>query len=289
MSIIVSISCITYNHASYIRECLDSFLMQKTTFPFEILINDDCSTDGTKEIIEEYAAKYPDIIFPMFQTENQYSKGIRGMMARFNFPRSRGKYLALCEGDDYWTDSYKLQKQVDFLEANKDYNLVGHHAVNSYQKKLGIFEKDTFIFDEIYYRNLRIPTASLVFKNNLEIPDWIFKVYGGDRALIYLNSIKGKIKILPFLGSFYRIHSGGIEQTFKQEKFKYPIRCINEEIIYYQLIKKLPKRTRIFKKIIKYHFYILVYSIIKFRVRYFFSAMNSLLLFLTIQKVKIEV
>lgn len=121
MSIVLSISCITYNHAPYIRECLDSFLMQKTTFPIEVVIHDDCSTDGTKEIIEEYATKYPDIIFPMFQTENQYSKGVRGMMARFNFPRCRGKYIALCEGDDYWTDPFKLQKQVNFLEANPDY------------------------------------------------------------------------------------------------------------------------------------------------------------------------
>ncbi len=121
MSIVLSISCITFNHAYYVKECLDGFLMQKTSFPFEILIHDDCSTDGTKEIIEEYVAKYPDIIFPIFQTENQYSKGVRGMMARFNFPRSRGKYLALCEGDDYWTDPYKLQKQVDFLEANQEY------------------------------------------------------------------------------------------------------------------------------------------------------------------------
>jgi glycosyltransferase involved in cell wall biosynthesis len=93
---------------------LDGFLSQKTNFPFEIVIHDDCSTDGTREIIEEYSQKFPDIIFPMFQHENQYSKGIRGMMARFNFPRCRGKYIALCEGDDYWTDPYKLQKQLGF-------------------------------------------------------------------------------------------------------------------------------------------------------------------------------
>jgi glycosyltransferase involved in cell wall biosynthesis len=92
---IVSISCITYNHAPFIRECLEGFLMQKTNFSFEILIHDDASTDGTKDIIEEYAAKYPELIFPIYQSENQYSKGVRGMMANFNFPRSRGKYIAL--------------------------------------------------------------------------------------------------------------------------------------------------------------------------------------------------
>ena len=97
---LVSVSCITYNHNNYIRECLDGFLSQKTTFLMKLIIHDDCSTDGTKEIIEEYAAKYPDIIFPMFQKDNQYSKGIKPTW-EFNFSRCRGKYIAMCEGDDY--------------------------------------------------------------------------------------------------------------------------------------------------------------------------------------------
>ena len=284
---LLSISCLTYSHEPYIRECLEGFLMQKTTFSFEVIIHDDASTDGTKEIIEEYTAKYPDIIFPIFQKENQYSKGIKPTW-EFNFPRCRGKYIALCEGDDYWTDPYKLQKQVDFLEANKDYNLVGHHAVNSYQKKLGNFEKDTFTFDEIYCRNLRIPTASLVFRNNLEIPDWIFKVYGGDRALIYLNSIKGKIKILPFLGSFYRIHSGGIEQTYKKDKFNFAARNIKEDYLYYNLVKHLPMSTILFKKILKYHLYIIAQSILKFSPKHFYKATVSLFSFILIRKVNYE-
>ena len=108
---LVSISCITYNHAPFIRQCLDGFLIQKTNFAFEIVIHDDASSDGSKEIIEEYVNRHPDIIFPMFQVENQYSKGMRGMTFRFNFPRCRGKYIALCDGDDYWTDETKLQKQ----------------------------------------------------------------------------------------------------------------------------------------------------------------------------------
>lgn len=115
---LVSISCITFNHAPYLRECFDGFLMQQADFQFEVVVHDDASTDGTREVIEEYTAKYPDIFVPMYQTENQYSQGVRGMMARFNFPRCKGKYIALCEGDDYWTDPLKLQKQVDFLEDN---------------------------------------------------------------------------------------------------------------------------------------------------------------------------
>ncbi len=121
---VVSICSITYNHAPYIRQCLDGFLMQKTNFPFEIIINDDCSTDGTTEIIKEYAEKYPDLIKPIFHEENQYKKGVRGMFVKYVFPKAQGKYLALCEGDDYWIDPLKLQKQVDILESDDSVSMV---------------------------------------------------------------------------------------------------------------------------------------------------------------------
>ena len=121
--ITVSISCITYNHEPYIRKALDGFLMQKTTFQIEILIHDDASTDGTEEIIREYESKYPDIIKPIYEKENQWVKGRRGSK-EFNYPRAQGKYIAICEGDDYWIDPYKLQKQVDFLEENPNCGLM---------------------------------------------------------------------------------------------------------------------------------------------------------------------
>lgn len=119
----VSISCLTYNHAPFLRRCLDGFLMQQCDFDFEILIHDDASNDGTQEIIKEYQQKYPQIIKPILQTENQWSKGVNGISFRANFPRARGKYIAMCEGDDYWTDPYKLQQQVDFLENNPHFSL----------------------------------------------------------------------------------------------------------------------------------------------------------------------
>ena len=119
---LVSICCIAYNQEKYIRETLEGFLKQKTSFPFEILIHDDASTDRTTDIIREYAAKYPGIIKPICQTENQHSKGIP-VGITFNYPRAQGKYIALCEGDDFWTDPLKLQKQFDFMEANPDYAL----------------------------------------------------------------------------------------------------------------------------------------------------------------------
>ncbi len=126
---LVSICCITYNHESYIRETIEGFLMQKTKFPIEVLIHDDASTDKTADIIREYENKYPDIIKPIYQFDNKYSKGI-SVSETYNFPRARGKYIAMCEGDDYWTDPSKLQKQVDFMEVNPDCSLCFHASKN---------------------------------------------------------------------------------------------------------------------------------------------------------------
>ena len=134
--IMVSICCLAYNQKKYIRQALDSFLMQKTNFKFEILINDDCSTDGTTEIIKEYEEKYPDIIKPLYHSENQYSKSYRQgnmMSITFNFPRVSGKYTAMCEGDDFWTDEYKLQKQVDIMEANPNCSFCAHTVRCTYE------------------------------------------------------------------------------------------------------------------------------------------------------------
>ena len=140
---LVSISCITYNHEPYIAQSLDGFLMQKTSFPFEVLIHDDASTDRTADIIREYEKKFPKIIKPIYQKENQYSKGNRSILASFVYPRAKGKYIALCEGDDYWIDENKLQIQVDFLESNPEYgmcytnfNLVSEKSKNIKQKAL---------------------------------------------------------------------------------------------------------------------------------------------------------
>lgn len=112
----VSISCLVYNHEKYIKKCLDGLLMQKTNFNFEILIHDDASTDKSPDIIREYEAKYPEVIKPIYQTENQYSKGIK-IGFTYQYPRAKGKYIAFCEGDDYWCDENKLQRQFDAMES----------------------------------------------------------------------------------------------------------------------------------------------------------------------------
>jgi len=166
---LVSISCITFNHAPYIRECLDGFIKQQTVFPFEVLIHDDCSTDGTTEIIREYEKKYPGIIKPMYERENQYSQGKPSGSYVWNFPRAEGKYIAMCEGDDYWTDPLKLQKQVDFLESNPMYGLV-YGKVNEFcqdshrfkGRSGGPCEK----FEELIINNT-IPTPTVLIRKKL--------------------------------------------------------------------------------------------------------------------------
>lgn len=130
---LVSISCITYNHEKYIRDCLEGFLMQKTNFQYEILIHDDASTDNTQTIIREYQAHFPDIIKPILQVDNKYSQGKN--VFKINNDRALGKYIALCEGDDFWCDPQKLQVQCDFMEANPDFSFCGCRRYNLDQIK----------------------------------------------------------------------------------------------------------------------------------------------------------
>ncbi len=122
---LVIIHCLVYNHEPYLRQCLDGFVMQQTAFPFYAVVHDDASTDKSADIIREYEAKYPEIIRPIYETENQYSKK-DGTLSRIMYEACKSAtYIAMCEGDDYWTDPHKLQKQVDFLEAHSDYSFIG--------------------------------------------------------------------------------------------------------------------------------------------------------------------
>lgn len=209
--ILVSISCITYNHAPYIRQCLDGFMMQQTNFAFEVLIHDDASTDGTTDIIKEYEAQYPDIIKPIYEEENQWVKGRRGS-AVFNFPRANGKYIALCEGDDYWTDPLKLQKQVDALENNPKLVMTSHcHDV--FLQKQNILQKAVENEDYNYSLNALIngiwpaQTLTVVFRRNAldKLPS-----ISGDVALFYFLLKQGEGLRLKDNMATYRIHETGI-------------------------------------------------------------------------------
>ena len=166
---LVSVCCITYNHGPYIEDALEGFLIQETYFPIEILIHDDASTDKTPDIIRKYEAAYPNIVKPIYQAENQYSKGVK-ISLNFNYPRAKGKYVAFCEGDDYWIDPLKLKKQVNFLEANVDYGLVCTARFILYQNKNKIVKNKltniTFSFFDLLIRN-RITTLTVLLRKNL--------------------------------------------------------------------------------------------------------------------------
>ena len=124
---LVAVYMLAYNHEKYIRKAIESVLMQKTSFKFKLIIHDDASNDNTQMIIEEYAKKNPDIIIPILQKENKQSKGI-SVFHEFILPYIKTPYIASCEGDDYWIDEYKLQKQIDFLERHSDFVAVGHNV-----------------------------------------------------------------------------------------------------------------------------------------------------------------
>ena len=224
---LVSIQCLVYNHEPYLRQCLDGFVMQKTNFKFEAIVHDDLSTDGSAAIIREYAEKYPDIIKPIFETENQYSKH-DGSLDRIMHEACKGKYIALCEGDDYWIDPLKLQKQVDFMEANLDYSLCFHNAfyLMYESRKVCIFvdkycsDTDISVRDAIL--NWTAPTASMLYRSKLfqEFPNELTRIYSGDYSLFLILFARGKVRYIDQIMSVYRRVGTGITSTVDM-KFAY--------------------------------------------------------------------
>ncbi len=210
----VSIHCITYNHGPYIAQALEGFVNQKTNFRFEAIVHDDCSTDDTADVIREYAQKYPSIIKPIFETENQYSNP-KGKLGSIMHAHLRGEYVAFCEGDDYWTDPLKLQKQVDFLESNKDYSLVCTKCDKFYQKTNKLLkEVDWGKNGEITFKDLvlgnQIATLTVVIRSNIltkyrefigDAPAWSF----GDYPIWLFASTLGKTRKLSDSTAVYRV------------------------------------------------------------------------------------
>ena len=223
----VSINCITYNHEKYIRQALDSFLMQETNFKFEILIHDDASTDGTAEIIREYEKKYPDIIKPIYQLQNQYSKGVN-ISWTYQYPRAMGKYIAMCEGDDYWCDKYKLQKQYDALENNGDSVFCTHIVRNVSERgeKLETTyplntEMQSIILADNWVKMLlsgdpyHFHTSSYFYRAEIvkkyldNIPKFITVTKVGDIQLMRLCAMEGSAIFISEEMSCYRRNSEG--------------------------------------------------------------------------------
>ena len=215
---LVSIVCESYNHEHFLRKCLDGFVMQQTSFPFEILIHDDASTDHSADIIREYAVKYPDLFRPIYQTENQYSQKVN-IWTEMQYPRVKGKYIAHCEGDDYWTDSLKLQKQVDYMESHPECSLCFHNAVIHWADG----RQPDRLFAEVENRDYScleslekwvIPTASIMFRTELQegygklMRDHLY-IRIGDRPLAAYCAQHGTLHGFSDVMSVYLKHEDG--------------------------------------------------------------------------------
>lgn len=233
---IQKVSClvITYNQKEYIKQCIDGIAMQKTSFPFEIIIGDDDSTDGTREILIEYASKVPNIKLNLSKIRGSGIPGKQNFMTTLEM--CNGQYVSLCDGDDYWTDPYKLQKQVDFLDANLEYALCFHQVAvlkNETIEEDVITKKVTEIttISDLAKGNY-IHTCSVVYRNNLfqKLPDYFLKAPIGDYFLHMLNARFGKIKCINEKMAVYRLHETSVWSSKKQKE---------REVIWIDFIKKI--------------------------------------------------
>lgn len=236
-NIIVSIICLAYNHEQYIGQCLEGFVMQKTDFAYEVIIHDDASTDNTATIIKEYELKYPHIIKPIYQKENQYSKGVK-IGQTYLYPKVQGKYIAECEGDDYWIDPLKLQKQVDFLEKSSEYIMCCSDAV--IQTNNGILEwcryphnQDVKLEDIIINGGWFLQTATLIYRKELlsGYPDFCRKCHVGDYPLMLWAGVNGKIFWMAEKQVVYRYSIGNSwTSTYNKQELANKIKGWRSEI-----------------------------------------------------------
>jgi glycosyltransferase involved in cell wall biosynthesis len=221
MKPIVSVFTLTYNHRPYIARCIEGVLMQKTTFPFEMIIGEDCSTDGTREIVSDYANKYPDIIRMITSDSNV------GALANANRSRSacQGEFIALCEGDDYWIDPLKLQKQY---EASLKYDalMVAHGSITIVfnqgqltQVKVGLTlgQSGYLNIEDIILKNQNYETSSIFFRSSLieMLPDWYEKAPVGDVPLKLISATLGKTYYISEIMSVYQ---KGTENSWSERK-----------------------------------------------------------------------
>ena len=214
---LVSVIVPTYNHEKYIRQCLDGIFMQKVDFPYEVLVHDDASPDGTADIIREYEAKYPDIIKPIYQTENQYSKD-KSIISRLQYGRAKGKYIAFCEGDDYWDDNKKMQFQVDFLEEHPEYSGTAHNVAvidaegepYNYYFDFSNHPSHEYTLNDYSHGKIAGQVGSLIIHNLFSTLDKeiLDKYYlckaNGDEKISLLCLLNGKVYFFDKIMSKYR-------------------------------------------------------------------------------------
>jgi len=249
MKPLLSICCTVYNHEKFVAETLEGFLLQKTNFPIEIIVHDDASEDNSQKILKKYA-KIDSRIKLILQKENQYSKKNKPF-PNFCFPIAKGKYIALCEGDDYWVDPLKLQKQVDFLESNLSYGIC-FHDVMIYDESIKKMKnedivptmKSEFDINDLARGNM-MHTPSVVLRNDFVLPSTISNIPIGDWPLYLFQIGNRKIKKIEGVMAVYRVHENGVWST-KSEAYR-----IEKTILVINYLLKNLRTTRAVKKIFK--------------------------------------
>lgn len=241
----VSIICTAFNHAKYIRQTFDSFLKQKLDFKYEIIVNDDASTDGTTEIVREYAERYPDIFIPVYHGQNMYRK-VPSVIQAFCTPLVHGKYIAFCEGDDYWSDPEKLALQVEWMDTHPDYSACVHNTKNLYcdtgrsdaYNSIYCEDRDIGFSDVISGVGGIYHTSSVLIKSELVIdpPDFYYistKHHVGDHPMAIWCAMNGKIRYIDRQMSVYRSNSGPAAWSSQMRENSFIINRLNGAVEMY--------------------------------------------------------
>ena len=216
----VTIICHTYNHENYIKDAFNSFLSQETDFPIEIIVHDDASSDKTKDIIREYVDKYPHLFKPTYKEKNNFSQNIKPIINMLL--RSKGDYIALCDGDDFWTSNNKLQLQFETLEKNSDHIFCGHLTKNFTDIKVNKLE--FYSIEHVIKQQFICHTSSFFFKNvfkklnKASLPEYLFYGFNGDYALTIFLMQNSSCIILPYKMSYYRKNDKGLYQSLKDNE-----------------------------------------------------------------------
>lgn len=247
----VTIRCLVFNHAPYLRQCLNSLVSQQVNFDYEIVVHDDASTDGSQDIIREYAAHYPQLIKPILEEQNQYSLH-NGAIRRIMDEATTGRYAAFCEGDDFWTDVNKLQKQVDFLEAHPDYSMV-HTSYRFYYQDIEKFIDNDDVavngkyadcapekMPEVILLDYRVKTATVLLRTEMlrqvrKSDDFLYKqdyFLMGDTPLWFGLACLGAVKFMPEVTAVYRKHNDSLtKQTDLAKSLRFTLNSY--ELRYY--------------------------------------------------------
>lgn len=255
----VSVCCLTYNHEKYIRDALEGFVSQKTNFAYEVWIHDDASTDKTASIIKEYEKKYPYIIKTIYESENQYSQGVN-IMKKYMYPKFSGKYVAICEGDDYWCDIHKLQKQVDFMESHIDYSACVHNTklLDQRNGKEKLFNTSLIDMDLDFEKVImdwgtQFHTSSVLCRKELVcVPEEMERSDIGDYPLAIYLMLMGSVRYLHEVMSVYRqwIEGSWTSRTYLNSTQQEVIALQQREIEYDERIEKYFINNNLNKKYI---------------------------------------